>query len=308
MSFAFSKVEFEEVEFQTLDKLTLKARLYPASKRGPALVMNPGYNCTKEISAPSAAAYFQSKGITSLIYDPRNCGQSDGSPRREIDPHRQVDDYLDAMTYMSGLDIVDPDQIGFWGVSFSASIALAAACYDPRAKCIITVSPWTFDFGITAEEAKDNFSRLVAEREAQSLGNEPFYTAMVDEEGNNPIHVNVDWGDEVRAAVNEFVSLSADGFVPTVTFQSYYKLFTFSPYLSLKFLGDTPLMMVVPEHDTVCPVEQQVKLYDAVEGPKEIYHAEGKRHLNMLAEDKFFEPMMKPQVEFFFKVMRGETI
>jgi hypothetical protein len=42
MSFAFSKVEFEEVEFQTLDKLTLKARLYPASKRGPALVMNPG--------------------------------------------------------------------------------------------------------------------------------------------------------------------------------------------------------------------------------------------------------------------------
>ncbi|KAL2820179.1 alpha/beta-hydrolase [Aspergillus cavernicola] len=306
MAFAFNQAEFEEVEFQTLDQLTLKARLYPASERGPAIIMNPGYNCTKEISVPSAATYFQRHGITTMIYDPRNCGQSEGTPRREIDPHRHVDDYLDALTFMAGLEIVDPEQIGLWGVSFSATIALAAACYDPRAQCVMAVSPWTFEFGISPEQAKENFARLVSERESQALGNEPFYTAMVDQEGNNPIHLGVDWGDEVRAAITEFASLSADGFVPTVTFQSYYKIFTFSPYVALPYLGDTPAMMVVPEHDTICPVEQQVRLYEAIKGPKEIYHAARKRHLTMLQEDAEFEPMMQAQVDFFKKAVRKE--
>ncbi|KAL2833595.1 Alpha/Beta hydrolase protein [Aspergillus pseudoustus] len=119
MAFAFNQAEFEGVEFKPLDQLTLRARLYPASKRRPAIIMNPGYNCTKEISAPSAATYFPRHGTTALIYDLRNCGQSEGTPRREIDPHKQI---------------------GIWGISFSASIALAAACYDPRAQCVITVA------------------------------------------------------------------------------------------------------------------------------------------------------------------------
>jgi hypothetical protein len=32
----------EEVEFKTLDKLTLKGWLYPASERGPGIVLTPG--------------------------------------------------------------------------------------------------------------------------------------------------------------------------------------------------------------------------------------------------------------------------
>ncbi|KAL4941805.1 hypothetical protein BDV06DRAFT_222795 [Aspergillus oleicola] len=207
---------------------------------------------------------------------------------------------------MSGLDIVDPEKIDLWGVSFSTSIALAAACYDQRAKCIMAVSPWTLEFDIAPLDSKEDFARLMAERESQALGNEAFYTAMIDQEGNNPIHLNVNWGDEVRAAVNEFSSLTGDGFIPSVTFQSYYKIFTFSPYVSLPYLGDTPLMMVVPERDTVSSVELQVKLYEAVKGPKEIYHAKGKRHLNMLPEDENFEPMIKIQVEFFFKALARE--
>ncbi|KAF9894657.1 hypothetical protein FE257_006545 [Aspergillus nanangensis] len=305
MAFAFNRAEFEEVEFQTLDHLTLKARLYPAAKRGPAIIMNPGFNCTKEISAPSAAAYFQQAGITAFLFDPRNCGQSEGTPRREIDPHKQVDDYMDAMTFVSELPIVDPAQIGFWGVSYSASIALAAACYDPRAALVMAVSPWTFNFNVPVELAKENFAKLVSERESQSLGNEPFYTPMLDGEGRNPINIGVDWGEEVRAAVNDFTELSADGFVPTVTLQSYFKLFTFSPYVALPYLGETPMMLVCPEQDTICPVEEQMRLYEAVKGPKDVFHAKGKRHLNMLAEDATFEPMMRAQVEFLRRALKG---
>lgn len=32
----------QEVEFKTLDKLTLKGWLYPASRRGPGIILTPG--------------------------------------------------------------------------------------------------------------------------------------------------------------------------------------------------------------------------------------------------------------------------
>jgi hypothetical protein len=42
----------EDVEFQTLDGLTIKGWLYPASKRGPGVIMTPGV-CTSFVGVYS---------------------------------------------------------------------------------------------------------------------------------------------------------------------------------------------------------------------------------------------------------------
>ncbi len=44
-------VNYEEVEFKTLDGLTLRGRLYSASKRGPGIVITPGVS-PSELPAP----------------------------------------------------------------------------------------------------------------------------------------------------------------------------------------------------------------------------------------------------------------
>jgi hypothetical protein len=48
----------QEVEFKTLDRLTLKGRLYPASRRGPGIILTPGvspsyFRSAKAVALPS---------------------------------------------------------------------------------------------------------------------------------------------------------------------------------------------------------------------------------------------------------------
>ena len=42
------------------------------------------FNFTKEMFVAEIAEYFQQAGFTTLTYDPRSIGQSDGSPRNNI--------------------------------------------------------------------------------------------------------------------------------------------------------------------------------------------------------------------------------
>lgn len=66
------------------------------------------------------AEYFQKFDFTVLIYDPRSIGLSDGTPRNEIHPSRNVEDYHDALTFLKGHPLVDPARIAYWGFSYSA--------------------------------------------------------------------------------------------------------------------------------------------------------------------------------------------
>lgn len=141
----------QAVKFKTLDGLMLAGVLYSADQRGPGVIITPGFNCVKEMFVPEVAEEFQKHGITALIYDPRNLGESEGTPRNDIDPMKQVSDYSDALTYMRTLTIVDPERIAFWGQSFAGCIALCAASLDKRAKLCISICP-LLNFELTPEK------------------------------------------------------------------------------------------------------------------------------------------------------------
>lgn len=134
---------------------------------------------------PEVAEQFQLAGITALIYDPRSLGASDGLPRNEVDPMRQVEDYSDALTFLSSLPVVDSSCIGFWGMSLSASVALCAAALDKRAKFIVAICPLvSLDYG-TAKFSKV-LAKVMKDRESQIQGNAPFYLPLLSQKGENP--------------------------------------------------------------------------------------------------------------------------
>lgn len=62
------------------------------------------------LGLPTTAVAFQAAGITALTYDPRGVGLSDGFPRNDINPFREVDDMSDAMIFLSSHPSVDPRQ------------------------------------------------------------------------------------------------------------------------------------------------------------------------------------------------------
>ena len=49
----------------------------------------------EDYAAPSS-----SRGLAALTFDFRNLGRSDGQPRQEIDPQRQIQDFRAAISYL----------------------------------------------------------------------------------------------------------------------------------------------------------------------------------------------------------------
>src|SRR5260370_3407477 len=111
-----------DVEFRTGDGLTLRGWLYlpdAGAPPFPAVVMEHGFAATKEMHLDDFAAAFAGGGLAALVYDNRNLGASDGSPRGEIAPYFQIQDYRDAITFAQSLAEIDAGRIGIWGSSYS---------------------------------------------------------------------------------------------------------------------------------------------------------------------------------------------
>jgi dienelactone hydrolase len=134
---------------------------------------------------PEVAEQFQKAGITALIYDPRTLGLSDGLPRHDIDPAKQVSDYSDAITFMKGLPNVDPSKVGIWGMSFSSAVALSATALDPRIRFCVAICP-LLNLEYEASKFPKVLAKLQQDRESQLAGNPPLYVPVLTAEGKNP--------------------------------------------------------------------------------------------------------------------------
>ncbi|KUI66527.1 hypothetical protein VM1G_02157 [Cytospora mali] len=286
----------KQVKFKTLDGLTLAGVLYSADQRGPGVIITPGFNCVKEMFISEVAEEFQKHGITALIYDPRNLGDSEGNPRNDIDPVMQISDYSDALTYMRTLPIVDPERIAFWGQSFAGCIALCAAALDKRAKLCIAVCP-LLNYELPPEKFPRVLAMTMRDRESQAAGNPPMTIPVLNSQGQNPAGLGLGaTTDELDYMLNA-QSRGAPNYKNQTTIQSYYKLMKWQPHGIMRYIDPTPVMMVIPELDALSPPEEQHALFTMFPEPKLVYVAHGKGHLDVLSGEDFPE-LAAMQAEF----------
>jgi dienelactone hydrolase len=114
---------------------TVRGWLYtPDEGEGPfpLVVMAGGWCYVKEIVQPRYAEMFAAAGYAAVLFDYRGFGDSGGERRQHIDPHMQIEDYRNAISYAEALDEVDPTRIGVWGLSYSGGHSLVLAAIDPR--------------------------------------------------------------------------------------------------------------------------------------------------------------------------------
>ncbi|CRL28049.1 unnamed protein product [Penicillium camemberti] len=96
-------------EFETLDELTMRGRVFPASQRGPAMIMSPGQ-----------------RGIINLVFDPRGLGASDGHP----------------------VPAPSDTKLALWGLSLGSNVPHAATAFDKRVTATIAIVPLIDSTGI----------------------------------------------------------------------------------------------------------------------------------------------------------------
>ena len=111
-----------DIEFDA-EGVTLRGWFYPAEGRAevaPTIVMAHGFSAVKEMYLDKLAEAFAAGGLNALVFDNRNFGDSDGTPRLEIDPWAQVRDYRHAITYAITLPETGTDRIGIWAAATPA--------------------------------------------------------------------------------------------------------------------------------------------------------------------------------------------
>jgi fermentation-respiration switch protein FrsA (DUF1100 family) len=228
---------------------------------------------------PDIAAWFQNQGLTVLLFDTRTIGASDGEPRNDIKPAKLVEDYHDALTFLSRHPLVDPDSIVYFGYSFSATISLVAGALDKRAACILSATPIAnYNFRTAQRDAVLDLA--MQDRISQMAGNSPMYIPFVNDEGENP----AGWGE--KYSVEEFRAfLGATFFTNQTTVQSYYHLNAWSPYSVMHLVSPTPVMMVTPAEDVLSTPENQRRLFDMIGEPKQFELVPGKGHMDCLNGD-----------------------
>ncbi|KAH7304432.1 Alpha/Beta hydrolase protein [Stachybotrys elegans] len=213
----------EEIEFKTLDGLTLRGTLYPSPRRHHDTRSKPFRH--------GICQFFQEAGINVLIYDPRT-----------IDPAQQMRNYHDALTFLKADARIDHKRIALWGFSFSGAVALAAGALDKLAALVLTICPLTI-WELSPSRMRSVMAKVMLDRESQLKGNRPFSIPMVA--GH----------DELRL-INESKEIIPD-FEVTTTFQTYYNIMAWSPFETLRHLGPTPVLLVTPEDDRISPSQKQ---------------------------------------------------
>lgn len=236
---------------------------------------------------PQVAEEFQKQGITSLLYDPRSLGESEGTPRNEIDPLKQISDYSDALTFLQAQPTVDPLAVAFWGMSFSGCLALCAAALDKRARCCIAICP-LLNFELTPATFPRVLAKSMRDRASQTTGaNAPVYLPVLTADGKNPAGMGIGADKEEFDYMVNAKRLGAPNHENHTTLQTYYKIIAWQPHGIMRYMHATPVCMVVPELDMISPPEEQFALFDTFAEPKKVHVAPGKGHLNVLSGEDF---------------------
>jgi len=264
--------ERQDVEFNA-DGSLIRGWFYrPASANDPlpVVVMAGGFSCVKEMHLPNYAEVFANAGLAVLLFDFRNLGASDGSPRQELNPWQQAEDYRHAITYACTLSGVDANRVGIWGSSYSGGHCLMVAATDRRVKCVSvqvpTISGRQSSLRRVPMDRVEALTQVFAEDRARRMkGEAPAMRPLVGEVSENPLYPS----GETRAYFQS-AAKNAPNWRNEVTLRSMEYARGYEPGSYVPFISPTPLQMIVGLKDFITCTDLQLEAYNRALEPKKL--------------------------------------
>lgn len=235
----------------------------------PTIVMAHGFSAVKEMRLDRFAAAFAEAGFAALAFDYRGFGDSDGLPRQDVDPHAQITDYRNALSYARTLSEVARERVGVWGTSYSGGHVLVVGALDRRVKAVVAQVPLIDAWDALAEmlgvEARDAMvAQLIDERERVYAGGEPFLLPVVSPEGGPaalPGNEAWEWFQAVRPLAPKWRN--------EITLLSLQRMLEYSPLRFVDRIAPTPLLLVAAERDFL-PIDTVLRAYERAGNPKRL--------------------------------------
>ena len=268
----------QEVAFEAHDGVTLRGVLHvPAgADNGPGVVMTHGFSAVKEMGLPAYAEAFRDAGMAVLLYDHRNLGASDGTPRQEINPWAQARDYRAALTWLGDRPEVDPGRLGVWGSSFSGGEVLVVGACDDRVRAVVANVPFAglpgTDYGQDVDDRFEAMRAAFLDESGEGLADGPgdvLGPMPVVSDGDGPAGFlaepeSAEWFLDVGTGPgstwrNEITLCNAFGTDPA-----------FDPGVCVAHIAPVPLLMVVATEDRVASAEVAVAAFERAGEPKRL--------------------------------------
>lgn len=268
----------EKVEFN-VEGCVVRGTFYaPAheDRPSPVVVLAHGWGMVAGGDLEDYAGAFVARGLAALTFDFRNLGASDGEPRQEIDPHRQVEDFRAAISYVRSRPDVDRERIGAWGSSYSGGHALVVAAVDRRVRCVVAQVPTISGWRAARQKlsSKDLLSQqrlFDVDREARFAGTEPGMVAMVSPDPDAAV---------AYPGLESYEYMWGQGRVcpnwrNSVTVRSLELARGYEPGAFVERISPTPLLMIIADSDTVTPTDLQQAAYQRAHHPKQLLMVQG---------------------------------
>jgi len=271
-----------DVEFRS-EGTTLRGWLYrPDGATGPTplVVMAHGFVGHREWVVPTAEV-FAARGLACLVYDHACFGASDGEPRQEVDPVRQVRGYRDAITFAGTLPGVDAARIAVWGTSLAGAHVLAVAALDGhRIRAVVAQVPAvsgqpTFRRLVPAHQWPDLLGMIETDRVARFADAEPMTIPVSSADpAESAALPGADTHDWLTKAAKD-----VPGYRNEVTVRSLDLFMEYTPEAFLERVAPTPIMMTVADRDNLCVTELQLAAYQRLREPKQLQLLSGNHYV-----------------------------
>jgi dienelactone hydrolase len=266
----------EDVSFPADDGVTLRGWFYrPDDATGPTalVVMAHGFSATKEMYLDDFAEVFAAAGLSVLVYDNRNLGESDSPVPGEIDPWQQIQDYRAAITWAGLRDDVDAERIGVWGSSYSGAHVLVVAAIDRRVRCVVSQVPLI--------SGSENARRLIRSDHFAGLRQAFDADRVARYQGGAPAMIPVAWTDSPdepcalpTADTHDFflgpILDRAKTWRNEVTLRSVEMFVDYEPGAYLPLISPTPLLLVVAAGDHLTVADIALAGYERAAEPKKL--------------------------------------
>ena len=264
----------EDIRFTVDRGVELGAWLYlpdTARSRCPAITMAHGYAGTREHGIAKFAEAFAAAGFVVLLHDHRTFGVSDGEPRQDVDPWRQIADWRRAISYLESRPEVDTSRIGIWGTSYAGGHALVLGATDKRVACVVAQVPTISGYEQGSRRvAPESIAALEAalndDERAQARGESPRLQAVVNKDMSVPASYRT------QDAVDFYLQPLGPGarWENVVTVRSTRLARMYEPGIWARRIGPTPLMMIVATQDTITLTDLALEAYERAHEPKKL--------------------------------------
>ncbi len=230
----------------------------------PVLVMAHGFAGERTFRLPAFAEVFCRQGIAVFLFDYRTFGDSEGSPRQQVNPGKQLADWRAAIAHVRALAYFRDSRLALWGTSFSGGHVVSIAAEDSSIDAIIAQVPFVSGWNLMKNYSLGSLLHLtgaaIADGMAGLLGLEPVLYPVVAKPGS-------------RAIMN--TAESYDGYMQLAPAQTNWKnavparvglhIPFYSP-LSHASKVKCPSLILAARNDSLIPVAAVKMLADRIPG------------------------------------------